>query len=144
MQFTDYQSLRFLHGNEVFAHIPDDGAISFTDLASLAKLDWVLLRRFLHHAMINGFTMEPRPGFVAHTSSSRMWKHNQGLRDTISFLMSDIGPGARFVNEAHKRWPNSVEPNQTGFNIAENTADPFYLHLAKDEERSRRFGNGMR
>lgn len=54
--------------------------------------------------------------------------------------MEDIGLGARFVNEEHLKWPHSVEPNETGFNIA----DPFYIHLGKDKKRSRRFGNGMR
>ena len=144
LQFTDSLSLRFLHENAVFAHIPDNESITFSSLATATNLDEVLLRRFLHHAMINGFTQELEPGYVSHTSASRLWKNDQGMRDTASFLLNDIAPGAQFVTQAHAKWPNSAEPNETGFNIAENTSDPFYINLAKDKERSRRFGNGMR
>lgn len=144
-QFTDSLSLRFIHENSIAARIPEEEAITFTSLASATHLDEVILRRFLHHAMFNGFTQEaPQPGYVSHTAASRLWKRDQGMRDTIGFLLDDIAPASRFVLQAHAKWPGSAEPNETGFNIAENTSDPFYIHIAKDKERSRRFGNGMR
>lgn len=143
-QFTDSLSLRFLHENAIAKYIPDHGAITLASLAVATHQDEVFLRRFLHHAMTNGFTQEAPPGYISHTAASRLWKQDDGLRDTIGFLLDDIAPGSRFVLQAHVKWPGSAEPNETGFNIAEGTSDPFYLHLAKDKERSRRFGNGMR
>lgn len=62
----------------------------------------------------------------------------------MGFLLYDIAPGSVHVLEAMQKWPHSGEPTETGFNIAEQTSDPFYQHLARDAERSRRFGGGMR
>jgi len=45
---------------------------------------------------------------------------------------------------ALEKYPGSGEPYKTGFNIGNNTCDPFYLEIAKIPERSRRFGGGMR
>lgn len=66
------------------------------------------------------------------------------MRDTVGFLIDDIAPASHKVMKAMEKWPGSGEPNETGFNIEENTSDPFYIQLAKDPERSRRFGAGMR
>ena len=66
------------------------------------------------------------------------------MRDAVGFLLEDIAPGSTKVIEAHSKWPNSAEPNETGFNVEFSTNDSFYIELAKDPERSRRFGGGMR
>lgn len=45
---------------------------------------------------------------------------------------------------ALNKYPNSGEPNETGFNVAFNTDRPFYLELEEYPERARRFGSAMR
>lgn len=64
--------------------------------------------------------------------------------DAVGFLVEDLAPASLKVIEAQQKWPNSAEPNETGFNIENNTDESFYLELAKTPERSRRFGGGMR
>lgn len=64
--------------------------------------------------------------------------------DTIGFLVEDLAPASLKVVEAHRKWPGSGEPNETGFNIENDTDDSFYIELAKTQERARRFGGGMR
>ena len=64
--------------------------------------------------------------------------------DTAGFLLEDLAPAALQTVKAYEKWPNSSEPKETGFNVAEATEKPFYLRLAEDPERSRRFGAGMR
>lgn len=66
------------------------------------------------------------------------------MQDTVGFLLDDIAPGSVHVLEAMRKWPQSSEPTETGFNIAEQTSDSFYQRLARNPERSRRFGGGMR
>lgn len=143
-QFTDLQSLRFVYTHNVPAHVPIDGEISFSELARAAGVDEGLLRRFLQHAMINRIFAETRPGFVRHTAASRILHCNPEAMDTIGFLVEDLAPAALKVTEAHRQWPGSAEPNETGFNVENDTSEPFYLELAKDAERARRFGGGMR
>lgn len=142
--FTDLQSLRFVYTHNVPAHVPIDGEISFPELARAAGVDEGLLRRFLQHAMINRVFAETRPGFVRHTAASRILHCNSEAMDTIGFLVEDLAPAALKVTEAHRQWPSSAEPNETGFNVENKTDEPFYLELAKDAERARRFGGGMR
>ncbi|KAF2183640.1 S-adenosyl-L-methionine-dependent methyltransferase [Zopfia rhizophila CBS 207.26] len=127
--FTDLQSLRFLCYHNIPNHIPLDGDVPFSAVAKSAGVDEVLLRRFLQHAMINCVFAETKPGHAM---------------DTAGFLVEDLAPASLKVIEAHKKWPNSSEPNEAGFNIENNTSDSFYLELAKTPERARRFGGGMR
>ncbi|KAF2205447.1 putative O-methyltransferase [Delitschia confertaspora ATCC 74209] len=142
--FTDLQSLRFIYNHNIPAHVPLDGDISFSTIAKSAGVDEVLLRRFLQHAMINRIFAETRPGYVRHTAASRILRQDSEAMDTIGFLVEDLAPASLKVNEAHQKWPNSGEPNETGFNIENKTDDSFYIELAKTPERARRFGGGMR
>lgn len=93
---------------------------------------------------MNRVFSEPRLGYVQHTAVSRLLKEDPEAMDTVGFLLEDLAPASTKVIEAFERWPGSGEPNETGFNIENNTNDPFYLELAKVPERSRRFGGGMR
>lgn len=122
----------------------DDGAISYSNLAHTSGVDETLVRRFVQHAIINRFFQEKTPGFVSHSAASLLLKQSEGMQDTVGFLLDDIAPGSVHVLEAMQKWPQSSEPTETGFNIAEQTSDSFYQRLARESERSRRFGGGMR
>ncbi|KAK4665140.1 uncharacterized protein QC763_0077980 [Podospora pseudopauciseta] len=58
--------------------VPLTGSISFEDLTAKVvaangfKIGVMNLRRLIRHAMLNHISIEPRKGFVAHTSVSRM------------------------------------------------------------------------
>jgi hypothetical protein len=45
--------------------------------------------------------------------------------------------------DALGRWPESEEPNHTGWNIAHDIAEPLYQHLATDMKLAKRFGATM-
>lgn len=136
--------MRYVYHYRIASYVPNEGDISYSDLAQQAKLDPVQLRRFLQHAMMNRVFTETRPGFVGHTSASRLLKEQDGAMDTVGFLVEDLAPAATKVIEAYQQWPNSGEPNETGFNVENNSKMPFYLEIAKNPERARRFGSGMR
>jgi hypothetical protein len=137
-------SLRFVYRHNVPQHVPLDGDISFHDLAEKTKLDPIRLRRYLQHSMMYRVFVNSRPGFVAHSAASRLLKTNPAALDTVGFLVEELAPAATKVIEAEAKWPNSAEPNETGFNIEFDTADSFYLEIAKAPERARRFGAAMR
>jgi len=143
-QFTDLQALRFLYHHKIPQHVPLDGDIPVTEVAKAADVDPILLRRFLQHAMMSRVFAEVKPGHVRHTAASRILALDSEAMDTIGFLVEDLAPSSLKVVEAHQKWPGSGEPNETGFNIENNTDDSFYIELAKTPERARRFGGGMR
>jgi O-methyltransferase domain len=137
-------SLRFVYHYNIPQYVPANGSISYADIARASNLDEVLLRRFIQAAMVNRVFSEPQLGYVQHTAISRLLKDDPEAMDTVGFLLEDLAPASTKVIEAYKKWPGSGEPNETGFNIENDTSDPFYLELAKKPERSRRFGGGMR
>ena len=124
--------------------MPLEGDISYADIAKASGLDEVLLRRFIQASMMNRVFSESRLGHVQHTAVSRLLKEDPEAMDTVGFLVEDLAPASTKVIEAQKTYPGSGDPHKTGFNIENNTSDPFYLELAKVPERSRRFGGGMR
>ena len=143
-KFNDLLSLRFIYHYKIPQYVPTNGSISYADIARASDLDEVLLRRFIQAAMVNRVFSEPQVDHVQHTAISRLLKEDTEAMDTVGFLLEDLAPASTKVIEALKRWPGSGEPNETGFNIENETSDPFYLELAKVPERSRRFGGGMR
>ena len=143
-KFTDLLSIRFIYNYNIAKHVPIDGDISFADLAAAIGQDEILVRRFVQHAMANHIFSERRAGYVSHTAASKLLKEDPEAMDTVGFLIDDIAPASVKVIKALQKWPGSGEPTETGFNIEENTSDPFYIHIGRDQERARRFGAGMR
>jgi hypothetical protein len=93
--------------------------------------------------MTNHIFHEPTPGFVAHTSSSRLLVENAQLSAWVGFFSEDLlGPIGRTV-DAMDRWPCSQEPRETGFQVANSTNDNFFEHFAKNPERLKRYGTAM-
>ncbi|KAL4961545.1 S-adenosyl-L-methionine-dependent methyltransferase [Aspergillus stella-maris] len=142
--FTDLMSIRFIYRHNVPYHVPLDGDISITDLAEKTSLDPIRLRRYLHHTMMYRVFVESRPGYIAHSAASRLLKENPAALDTVGFLVEELTPAGTKVIEAEERWPDSAEPNETGYNVEFNTSDSFYHEIAKTSERARRFGAAMR
>ena len=137
-------SLRFIYRHNIPKYVPAEGQISFEEIARAGNLDESLVRRFLQHAMINRIFQETQPGYVQHTAASRLLRDDPEAMDAVGFLVEDINPASTKVIEAFEKYPGSGEPNKTGFNVENNTSDPFYLEIAKTPERARRFGGGMR
>lgn len=136
--------MRFVYHYNIPKYVPLDDDISFSAVAIAAGVDEGLLRRHLQHAMINRIFAELRPGFLRHTAASRILRQDPEAMDAVGFLVEDLAPASMKAIEAQQKWPNSSEPNETGFNVENDTSDSFYIELAKTPERARRFGGGMR
>lgn len=87
---------------------------------------------------------EPTEGFIAHTPVSRVLVDDPLILQWIGQSCEDMWPAASRMVEAISRWPGSQEPNQTGFSIANDTADPMFVELSKNPERLQRFSDAMR
>ncbi|KAJ0414364.1 putative O-methyltransferase [Aspergillus carlsbadensis] len=142
--FTDLMSIRFIYRHNIPSHVPLSGDISIPDLAEKTNLNPTRLRRYLHHTMTYRLFIESRPGHIAHSSTSRLLKEDPAALDTVGFLVEELTPAATAVLEAEAKWPESAEPNETGYNIAFDTRDSFYKEIAKEPHRARRFGAAMR
>ena len=142
--FNDLVVLRFIYTHRIPSYVPLAGTITYTALSHSTGISPTLLRRFIQAGMLNRVFSEPKVGEIQHTAISRLLATDPEAMDTVGFLIEDLAPASTKVIEAHKKWPGSEEPNETGFNVENSTSDPFYLEIAKTPERSRRFGAGMR
>lgn len=48
-----------------------------------------------------------------------------------------------YTIEAMDKWPGSQEPTEAGCSLALNTKDPFFVEMAKDPVRLKRYQIGM-
>ncbi|GMF93149.1 unnamed protein product [Aspergillus oryzae] len=124
--------------------LPLEGSIAYADLAVLAKAPEPQLISVVRMAMTNGLFLESPPQHLAHSATSALLRNDADFHDW-AVTMSDLSfPTAFAMVEAHERWPNSVEGNQTAYNIAVGSELPFFSHLAEQSDRKRQFAGFMR
>ena len=58
-------------------------------------------------------------------------------------MLNDFGPAAVKQAEAMEKWPDTLEPTETAFQLAMNTELPIFAWWEKNAERFRQFGGGM-
>ncbi len=123
--------------------VPIEGDISYIDLSKKVNVDVTNLRRLVRHAIANHIFREPRAGYVEHTASSRLLAEDAQLQAWVGFFSEDLLLPIGNAVDAMDKWPGSQEPRQTGFQIANNTNDNFFEHLAKNPDRLKRYGTAM-
>ncbi|KAH8588162.1 sterigmatocystin 8-O-methyltransferase [Bisporella sp. PMI_857] len=115
---------------------------SFAQIAEYSGLSEAATRSLLHHSMTMRIFCEPRKGVVAHTARSVLLRE-QRILNFIRNGREEMIPAALRTVEALSRWPNSEEPTQTGFALANNTDIPIYKVLEADPTRAKRFADTM-
>ena len=72
-QMVEMGIMRLLLENRIFNEIPDEG-ISISDLATKTKTQFNLLERFANYLVASGVFESPSPGYITHTSVSKMFQ----------------------------------------------------------------------
>ncbi|KAF2732638.1 putative O-methyltransferase [Polyplosphaeria fusca] len=141
--YIDTSSLQVIYALNLPSYVPVDQPISYAAIAAASGFSEHVLRRLYRYAMTNRIFTEPEPGMVAHTPISRMLLHPDAF-DCLGMTMQELQPALNHLLDALKTNPESTEPNQTAYNIANNTDLPMYPFLGKHPDRAKRFGAGMR
>ncbi|KAH7312620.1 putative O-methyltransferase [Stachybotrys elegans] len=135
--------LKFISHFNIAKEVPLDGEISFRDLASKVGVDSSALTRILRLGMTRRIFNELRPGVISHSAASKLIAADSRVADWVTCSANEMWPAAQHTTDALVKWPSASEPNQTGFSLANNTSDSFYVELEKEPERARRFGGAM-
>jgi hypothetical protein len=93
--------------------------------------------------MTNHIFKEPCPGYVVHTSSSRLLAQDAQLQAWVGFFSEDLWLPIANTVDAMDKWPGSQEPRETEFQIANNTNDNLFEHFAKHPDRLKRYGTAI-
>ncbi|KAE8373993.1 S-adenosyl-L-methionine-dependent methyltransferase [Aspergillus bertholletiae] len=136
--------LRWLCHFHIFHLVPLHGSIAYAELAILAKAPEHQLRSVVRMAMTNGLFLESPSQHLTHSATSALLRNDADFHDW-AVIMSDLSfPTAFAMVEAHERWPDSKEGNQTAYNVAVGSELPFFRHLAEHPDRQRQFAGFMR
>ncbi|KAI1371154.1 S-adenosyl-L-methionine-dependent methyltransferase [Hypoxylon crocopeplum] len=136
-------SIQVIGRYEIAKMIPAGGQVSYGEIAKQTGLNEHVVRSLLRHAMTLRFFCEPQPGMVAHTKASKLLS-----RPEINSFMShnpEIGwPSALKLLDALQKWPESQEPDETAFSLANNNEGSVYEVFTRYPEKALRFAAGMK
>lgn len=118
---------------------------TFSQLASTSGLSEKNIRGLIRHAVSQRVFVEGHsPGVVSHSAASRLLATEPDMVSWVSWLTEDCWPAAFRSLDAMTKWPDSQEPQHTGFALAHDTDKPIFEYLAGEPERAARFAAGMR
>ncbi|KAJ0162813.1 6-hydroxytryprostatin B O-methyltransferase [Colletotrichum tanaceti] len=121
-----------------------DGSIAYPELAAKAGVPEKHLKGVARMAVLNGFLEEPASGRVAHGRPSALLVRDENFMSWARWMMDYSMPVAYKFAEATRRWGDTDAKNQTAFNVAEDTADPFFDHVRKNPDLTAVFSGYMR
>lgn len=93
--------------------------------------------------MSNYVFREPAEGTVAHTAASKALAEMAPLAHVVGFMSSEMWPSASRLADAMEKWPDSEEPNQTGFAVAFDSDVSMFDAVPRDPLRARRMAGAM-
>ena len=138
-------TLHAIYHFKIPAHVPLDGTIAFSDLATATGLDEDRLTRILRYAMLNHIFTEPTPGQVAHSAVSRLLTPGTNDIDFLGHSTEDVWPGCLAQVQALKnKIPSQASPD-SGVMVALGGGNKNTLFEVFEAEpaRVKRFGNAM-
>ena len=143
-------SLQAMWEFRVAEFVPLTGTIDFGELtqkvvvASGVDIGGMNLRRLIRHAMLNHIFEEPKKGYVAHTSVSRLLLEDEPMNNWVGYMCRDLWLPAARVIDAMKKWQGSEEPAETAVNLAFNQSLPWYDYLQSVPEKAKRYNLAMK
>lgn len=136
--------LRWIINLNVLQHIPKDGSISYTDLATSAGVPEQQLKSVVRMAAANGLLQETNLATVAHSPTSALIASDESFLNWARFLTNYSVPSAYHFADATQKWGSTEEKNQTAFNIAMNVDVPFFGYLKANAQMNNMFSSYMR
>ncbi|KAF4429940.1 cercosporin toxin biosynthesis protein [Fusarium austroafricanum] len=142
--YQEVTCVRWLVDLDVLQHLPPSGSIAYSALASQAGVPEKQLRGVARMAVVNGFLEEPLPGHVAHSRASALLARDENYMNWARWMVNYSVPVAYRFSDATRRWGDTDIKNQTAFNLALETSDPFFDHVQKTADLASVFSGYMR
>ncbi|KAF2172651.1 hypothetical protein M409DRAFT_62405 [Zasmidium cellare ATCC 36951] len=142
--YQELTCVRWLINLDILEYIPQNGVISYNDLAAKARVPWSQLRAITRMAICNGFLQEPRPNVVAHSRISALFARDQSFLNWARWMVNYSVPTAYKLPEATKMWGETSAKDQTAFNLGLDSKLPFFDHLRQTPAMTDLFAAYMR
>ncbi|KAF2648949.1 sterigmatocystin 8-O-methyltransferase precursor [Lophiostoma macrostomum CBS 122681] len=123
--------------------VPLETGTTFKELAEKTGVPEKKLARLLRHGITDHFFRETQPGHIKHTIATKALVTMPILGTWSSMGMYDVGPAKMHLVDAVAKWPDSEEPNHSGFQLANNTDKTMFDFFEDYPERMSRFKDAM-
>ncbi|KAF7960847.1 hypothetical protein EAE96_000519 [Botrytis aclada] len=143
MNITILPTLHAIYRWKLASGFPLDGEASFSEISDTVGVPEADIRRTIRMAKTHRIFREPRDGIVAHTSISKAIATIPLVESWLGLVTDEIWPAFSRMVDAIERWPDSQEPNETGYNLATNQFDPYFEGMKKSTHREKRFADVM-
>ncbi|ORY14243.1 O-methyltransferase-domain-containing protein [Clohesyomyces aquaticus] len=143
-KITDLVNLQAICRFDIASNFPTErDTVTYAELAKCTKLAEPDIRRVVRGAITNHIFKEEKPGQVSHTAASRFVAENPLVRQWIEMTGRETMPASLKMVDAMEKWPGSGEPNESGYNLANDTTDSCWEYMPKFPNRSQTFADAM-
>ncbi|XXH00700.1 hypothetical protein Hte_007050 [Hypoxylon texense] len=105
-------------------NLPVGSETTIAEMAASSGLTESNVRKLVRYAVAQGIFDEPRPGVIAHSAASRLLAEDPGVHDFVATSSDELWQAAAQTCNAMAKFPESEEPTETGFSLANNTSKP--------------------
>ncbi|KAI4220773.1 MAG: hypothetical protein LQ349_008004, partial [Xanthoria aureola] len=113
------------------------------DLAGRLNLREGLVSRLLAHCATHHIYYQAAQDFFVHTAASRVLKENEGMRKWILIGAEELIPATLKAADALVKYPNSEEPEHSGWSLQNSTGLPVFRALTNMPDRAMVFAGAM-
>jgi len=136
--------VRWLSRYEVPTIVPEQGSMTYYEVARKASVPESQLRRICRMAITSGLFQEVDEDTLAHSTLSKKLRQGSPFLDAMMFLTEISSRSASKMVEKTERFGFTSSKNETAFNIAFDTDLPFYGYLSQNSALGARFAGTMR
>jgi len=130
IQQQQYHCIQWLCHFDVLSYIPlPPGALPYAEIAVRAKVPEPTLRSVARMAMTTGLLCETKDGHLSHNSLSAPFVENVHMRTQLLHMVNQTVPIMAGLARATEKWGDTTAPNETAYNIVNETDLPFFQHL---------------
>lgn len=125
--------------------VPEPGEISYEDLAEKTGIQVERLRRILRCAIGNSVFREANPGYIRHTSTSKVLLQN-GARAWLGHHLDEMLPAAGKMVEFLEQYPTSESSKETAMSLAFQPFEKpksYWEIVERTPGRVQRFSDGL-
>ncbi|KAF5847073.1 hypothetical protein GGP41_003390 [Bipolaris sorokiniana] len=145
IQQQQYYSIQWLTHFEVLGQIPlPPNEVSYHTVAESLKVPEPVLRSVARMAMTAGFLGESPNGNLSHTALSTSFVEDEHMRVQLRHMFNATIPVMAGLVKATEKWGDTRAPNETAYNIANDTDLPFFAHLKAHPHLQKNFEDYMK
>jgi 6-hydroxytryprostatin B O-methyltransferase len=140
----DVGAYKLLYHYRLWELVPEQGTISYEDMAKPLKLEVKRLTTYVRHLITRRIFLEPEPNRVGHSAASLFLARNEGSQCWLGACTDDVAEAIQALPETYDAHGLSLDTKFSPFNTArkDNSMGAMALVLS-DKQRGPRYSKGL-